>query len=99
MRNYRHTLRSIKYYKRAKEVEEQKESTAATEVLEEPKKEEIVQVKEPVKPVENRNKPLDDFEAEYQAFITMLRLKKAQDEECTEEQPNEDIQSFESECD
>ena len=44
-------------------------------------------------------KQMDDFEAEYQAFITMLRLKKAKDEECTEKQPNEDIQSFESECD
>ena len=94
MRNYRHTLRSIKYYKRAKEVEKPKEDATATDVLEE-----IDQVKEPVKPVENRNKPLDDFEAEYQAFITMLKLKKAKDEECTEEQPNEDIQSFESECD
>lgn len=87
MRNYRHTLRSIKYYKRAKEVENTKEDATATD-----------QVKEPVKSVENRNKPLDDFEAEYQAFITMLKLKKAKDEECTEEQPNEDIQSFESEC-
>lgn len=88
MRNYRHTLRSIKYYKRAKEVEKpNEESTTITD-----------DVKEPVKPIENKNKPLDDFEAEYQAFITMLKLKKAKDEECTEEQPNEDIQSFESEC-
>jgi len=95
MRNYRHTLRSIKYYKRAKEVENTKEdATVAAEVLEE-----IDQVKKPSPNIENKNKPLDDFEAEYQAFITMLKLKKAQDEECTEEQPNEDIQSFESECD
>lgn len=95
MRNYRHTLRSIKYYKRAKEVEKTKEeATVATEVIEE-----IDQVKEPAPVIENKNKPLDDFEAEYQAFITMLKLKKAKDEECTEEQPNEDIQSFESECD
>ena len=88
MRNYRHTLRSIKYYKRTKEVEKPKEEATATD-----------QVKEPAPVIENRNKPLDDFEAEYQAFITMLKLKKAKDEECTEEQPNEDIQSFESECD
>ena len=95
MRNYRHTLRSIKYYKRAKEVENTKEdATVTADVLEE-----IDKVKEPAPDIENRNKPLDDFEAEYQAFITMLKLKKAQDEECTEEQPNEDIQSFESECD
>lgn len=95
MRNYRHTLRSIKYYKRAKEVENTKEdATVTADVLEE-----IDKVKEPAPNIENRNKPLDDFEAEYQAFITMLKLKKAQDEECTEEQPNEDIQSFESECD
>ena len=89
MRNYRHTLRSIKYYKRAKEVENTKEETTSIDDV----------IKEPVKSVENRNKPLDDFEAEYQAFITMLKLKKAKDEECIEEQPNEDIQSFESECD
>jgi hypothetical protein len=95
MRNYRHTLRSIKYYKRAKEVENTKEdATVTADVLEE-----IDKVKKPAQNIENRNKPLDDFEAEYQAFITMLKLKKAQDEECTEEQPNEDIQSFESECD
>lgn len=94
MRNYRHTLRSIKYYKRAKEVENPKEeatTTTTTTSIDDV-------IKEPVKSVENRNKPLDDFEAEYQAFITMLKLKKAKDEECTEEQPNEDIQSFESEC-
>lgn len=94
MRNYRHTLRSIKYYKRAKEVENTKEdATVTADVLEE-----IDKVKKPAPNIENRNKPLDDFEAEYQAFITMLKLKKAKDEECTEEQTNEDIQSFESEC-
>ena len=79
MRNYRHIIKSVKYYPR-KHIETspaENNITVAQPLKPEPRKINIET--KIVKEVNNQT--LDDFEAEYQAFIADLKAKKVKEKE------------------
>ena len=92
MRNYRHIIRSVKYYPRkydVKPVVEKQEEPAITESVEVQNntiqtKKEPIKIEKKIDKVVNTQQ-LDDFEAEYQAFIADLKAKKEKEKREKEE--------------
>lgn len=88
MRNYRHIIRSVKYYPR-KHIETSNAENNITVTQPTPKPKPIPDTHN-IK-IENKivrevaNKALDDFESEYQAFIADLKAKKEKELKAKEE--------------
>ena len=83
MRNYRHIIRSVKYYPRKHQ--EPVNNTTTNETVPPPKPDLQQKNKENNIVRDVVNKTLDSFEAEYQAFIADLKAKKEREEKAKEE--------------
>jgi gamma-glutamyl phosphate reductase len=83
MRNYRHIIRSVKYYPRKHIETSNAENNITVAPLPKPEPRKINIETKIVKEVNNQT--LDDFEAEYQAFIADLKAKKEREQKAKEE--------------
>ena len=96
MRNYRHIIRSVKYYPR-KHIETSPAENNIT--VAQPPKPEPRKISIETKIVkEVNNQTLDDFEVEYQAFIADLKAKKEKEKREKEKAEQEKMSNdFEAE--